>query len=40
VQPDLVADLEQAVRRIRGVRDVENLLHAPGTPPPGRSPGS
>ena len=32
--PDLVADLENAVRKIRGVREVENLLHAPGTPAP------
>ena len=30
----LVADLEKAVRKIRGVHDVENLLHPPGTPPP------
>jgi len=34
--PGLVTDLEKAVRRIRGVRDVENLLHPPGTPPPAR----
>jgi len=32
--PELVADLERAVRKIRGVRDVENLLHPPGTPAP------
>ena len=32
--PELVADLEQAVRKIRGVQDVENLLHPPGTPAP------
>lgn len=32
--PELVADLEKAVRRIRGVHDVENLLHPPGTPAP------
>ena len=36
VEPDLVADLERAVRRVRGVRDVENLLHPPGTPTPAR----
>ena len=34
--PELVAELEQAVRKIRGVRDVENLLHPPGTPAPTR----
>lgn len=32
--PELIRDLEQAVRRIPGVREVENLLHPPGTPPP------
>jgi osmotically-inducible protein OsmY len=28
---DLVQDLEKATRRVQGVRDVENLLHTPGT---------
>ena len=36
VQPEMVADLERAVRKIRGVRGVENLLHSPGTPAPHR----
>jgi hypothetical protein len=29
-----IADLERQVQAIPGVRDVENLLHLPGTPPP------
>jgi osmotically-inducible protein OsmY len=29
-----IADLERQVHAIPGVRDVENLLHLPGTPPP------
>ena len=33
-QPELIADLEAAVRDVQGVRDVENLLHVPGTPAP------
>lgn len=32
--PELVVELEQRVREIAGVRDVENLLHLPGTPAP------
>ena len=32
--PDLVSRLEQAARDVKGVRDVENLLHTPGTPAP------
>ncbi|HEU4450789.1 MAG TPA: BON domain-containing protein [Gaiellaceae bacterium] len=32
--PDLVSRLEQAAREVKGVRDVENLLHTPGTPAP------
>lgn len=35
-RPDLVSDLESAVREVRGVRDVENLLHLTGTPAPKR----
>jgi osmotically-inducible protein OsmY len=34
VSAELIADLEKAVRKIPGVRDVENLLHLPGTPAP------
>jgi hypothetical protein len=33
-RPELVAELEEAVRRVPGVREVENLLHPPGTPAP------
>jgi osmotically-inducible protein OsmY len=32
--PELIDDLEQAVRAVAGVRSVENLLHLPGTPAP------
>jgi hypothetical protein len=32
--PDQVKRIESAVRSIQGVRDVENLLHPPGTPAP------
>jgi osmotically-inducible protein OsmY len=31
-RPDQINDIESRVRRINGVRDVENLLHQPGTP--------
>ncbi len=31
---DMIRDLEKATRKISGVKDVENLLHAPGTPAP------
>jgi osmotically-inducible protein OsmY len=30
---DLIQELEQAVRKIQGVRGVENLLHVPGVSP-------
>ena len=33
-RPDLIDDLEQRVRSVQGVRDVENLLHIPGTEAP------
>jgi osmotically-inducible protein OsmY len=32
--PEVISDLETAVRKIAGVRDVKNLLHLPGTPAP------
>lgn len=32
--PDQISDIERKVRTIAGVRDVENLLHLPGTPAP------
>jgi osmotically-inducible protein OsmY len=31
---DMVRDLEKAARCVQGVKDVENLLHLPGTPAP------
>jgi ElaB/YqjD/DUF883 family membrane-anchored ribosome-binding protein len=34
--PDLIKRVEGQVRRIQGVREVENLLHLPGTPAPAR----
>jgi osmotically-inducible protein OsmY len=36
-QPELIADLEQRTRSVQGVRDVENLLHTPGTEAPAAS---
>jgi hypothetical protein len=30
----MIEDLEKAARKVQGVRDVENLLHAPGTSAP------
>lgn len=35
--PDLIQDLEKAARNVQGVREVENLLHAAGTPAPTKS---
>ncbi|MGZ4352910.1 MAG: BON domain-containing protein [Gaiellaceae bacterium] len=35
----LIQQLDRAVREIRGVRRVENLLHPPGTPAPHVAPG-
>jgi len=35
--PDLIQDLEKAARKVQGVREVENLLHAAGTPAPTKS---
>jgi len=37
VPSDQVSSLEAAVRKIVGVRDVENLLHTPGTPAPNKA---
>jgi osmotically-inducible protein OsmY len=37
--PDLIGELEQATRKVTGVRDVENLLHTPDQPAP-NAPGS
>ena len=33
-RPELIDDLVEKARRVQGVRDVENLLHLPGTPAP------
>lgn len=33
-RPEIVRDVESRVRRIAGVRDVENLVHTPDTPAP------
>ena len=33
-QPEMIRDLVEKARQIAGVRDVENLLHLPGTAPP------
>ena len=30
----MIKDLENAARKVQGVREVENLLHTPGTPAP------
>ena len=35
-KPELIADLEQMTRNVQGVREVENLLHAPGVPTPAK----
>jgi BON domain len=39
-KPELIKDLEEATRKISGVRGVENLLHAPGTAAPAAGEGS
>jgi osmotically-inducible protein OsmY len=36
-QPELIKDLEQRARKVQGVKDVENLLHLPGTEAPTKS---
>ncbi len=33
-RPEQVRDLETRTRNVEGVRDVQNLLHTPETPPP------
>ena len=33
-RPELIDELVERTRRVMGVRDVENLLHLPGTPAP------
>ena len=36
-QSELIRDLEEKTRKVQGVREVENLLHTPGTPVPTKS---
>ena len=36
-RPELIDDLVEKARSVQGVRDVENLLHLPGTPAPTHS---
>jgi hypothetical protein len=31
---DMLNDLVEKTRRVQGIRDVESLLHLPGTPAP------
>jgi osmotically-inducible protein OsmY len=33
-EPELIRDLEERTRKVQGVREVENLLHVPGSPAP------
>jgi BON domain len=33
-RPEIIKDLEGRARKIQGVREVENLLHLPGSPSP------
>ena len=33
-RPELIKDLEEKTRSVQGVKDVENLLHTPGTEAP------
>jgi osmotically-inducible protein OsmY len=33
-RPELIDDLVEKTRKVEGVRDVQNLLHLPGTPAP------
>jgi osmotically-inducible protein OsmY len=36
-QPELIKDLEKRTKKVQGVREVENLLHTPGTETPART---
>jgi hypothetical protein len=36
-RPDQIESLEARVRKVHGVRDVENLLHLPDTPAPNKA---
>ena len=33
-EPELIKDLEERTRKVQGVKEVENLLHIPGSPAP------
>jgi osmotically-inducible protein OsmY len=33
----IIKDLEKAARKVQGVREVENLLHVPGTAAPSKA---
>ena len=33
-RPEIIKDLEGRARKVQGVREVENLLHLPGSPSP------
>jgi osmotically-inducible protein OsmY len=33
-KPELIEDLEKRTKKVKGVQEVENLLHVPGTPAP------
>ena len=33
-RPELIDDLVEKARKVQGVREVENLMHTPGTPAP------
>jgi osmotically-inducible protein OsmY len=37
-RPEIIKDLEDRARNVQGVREVENLLHLPGTPAPTTTP--
>ncbi len=36
-RPELVTELEEQTRKVQGVREVQNLLHTPGSPAPSAS---
>jgi osmotically-inducible protein OsmY len=35
-EPQLIKDLEKRTKKVQGVREVENLLHTPGSPAPAK----
>ena len=40
LEPEMIDDLVASTRKVTGVKDVESLLHPPGTPPPTTPEGS